>query len=215
MISLLIVDDHPIIRRGLKEVLRPEPDIAVLEAPNAREALNQLKENEVDLVVLDLDMPGMNGIDLLNEIKRRNKNVSVLVLSVYPEEQIAVRVLKAGASGFVSKEAAAEQLVKAIRRILRGGKHISERVADLLLTHLKNSNDGPVHEKLSDREFQILCLFGEGKTIKEIAATLCLSSPTVSTYRARILNKMEMKTTAELVRYAIQHDISNPGSKSA
>ena len=215
MIRLLIVDDHPIVRRGLKEVLRPETDISVLEASNAREAFNQLKATEFDLVVLDLDMPGMNGIDLLNEIKRRNKNVSVLVLSVYPEEQVAVRVLKAGASGFVSKEAASEQFVKAIRRILRGGKHISERVADLLLTHLKNSNDGPVHEKLSDREFQILCLFGEGKTIKEIAATLCLSSPTVSTYRARILSKMEMKTTAELVRYAIQHDISNPGSKSA
>ena len=210
MISLLIVDDHPIVRRGLKEVLRPETDISVLEASNAREAFNQLKATEFDLVVLDLDMPGMNGIDLLNEIKRRKKNVSVLVLSVYPEEQVAVRVLKAGASGFVSKEAASEQLVKAIRRILRGGKHISERVADLLLTHLKNSNDGPVHEKLSDREFQILCLFGEGKTIKEIAATLCLSSPTVSTYRARILSKMEMKTTAELVRYAIQHDLSKP-----
>ena len=215
MISLLIVDDHPIVRRGLKEVLRPEPDISVLEASNAREALNQLKATEFDLVVLDLDMPGMNGIDLLNEIKRRNKNVSVLVLSVYPEEQVAVRVLKAGASGFVSKEAASEQLVSAIRRILRGGKHISERVADLLLTHLKNSNDGPVHEKLSDREFQILCLFGEGKTLKQIAATLCLSSPTVSTYRARILSKMEMKTTAELVRYAIEHNISNPGSNSA
>jgi len=215
MISLLIVDDHPIVRRGLKEVLRPEPDISVLEAANAREALNQFKDKDFDLVILDLDMPGMNGIDFLKEIKRQHKNVSVLVLSVYPEEQVAVRVLKAGASGFVSKEAASEQFVKAIRRILRGGKHISERVADLLLTHLKNSNDGPVHEKLSDREFQILCLFGEGKTIKEIAATLCLSSPTVSTYRARILSKMEMKTTAELVRYAIQHDISNPGSKSA
>jgi len=215
VIRLLIVDDHPIVRRGLKEVLKREPDISVLEAANAREALNQFKDKDFDLVILDLDMPGMNGIDLLKEIKRQHKNVSVLVLSVYPEEQVAVRVLKAGASGFVSKEAAAEQLVKAIRRILRGGKHISERVADLLLTHLKNSNDGPVHEKLSDREFQILCLFGEGKTIKEIAATLCLSSPTVSTYRARILSKMEMKTTAELVRYAIQHDISSPGSKSA
>ena len=215
MIRLLIVDDHPIVRRGLKEVLKREPDISVLEAANAREALNQFKDKDFDLVILDLDMPGMNGIDLLKEIKRQHKNVSVLVLSVYPEEQVAVRVLKAGASGFVSKEAASEQLVKAIRRILRGGKHISERVADLLLTHLKNSNDGPVHEKLSDREFQILCLFGEGKTIKEIAATLCLSSPTVSTYRARILSKMEMKTTAELVRYAIQHDISSPGSKSA
>jgi two-component system invasion response regulator UvrY len=169
-----------------------------------------LKDNEFDLVILDLDMPGMNGIDLLKEIKRQNKNVPVLVLSVYSEEQVAVRVLKAGGSGFVSKEAAPEQLVTAIRRILGGGRHISERVADLLLTYLENSTGGQVHEKLSDREFQILCLFGEGKTLKEIAMTLCLSSPTVSTYRARILVKMEMKTTAELVRYAIQHNLSKP-----
>ena len=210
MIKLLIVDDHPIVRRGLKGVLKDEKDLSVVEAANGREALNQIKEHEFDLVIADLDMPGMNGIDLLKEIKRQNKNLSVLVLSVYPEDQVAVRVLKAGASGFVSKEAAPDELVKAIRRILGGGKHVSEKVANLLVTYLKDATDGQVHERLSDREFQILCLFGEGKTIKEIAEILCLSSPTVSTYRARILNKMEMKTTAELVRYAIQNKISKP-----
>lgn len=210
MIKLLIVDDHPIVRRGLRGVLKDETDLSVVEASNAREALNQIKAHEFDLVIADIDMPDMNGIDLLKEIKRQNKDLSVLVLSVYPEDQIAVRVLKAGASGFVSKEAAPDQLVTAIRRILGGGKHISEKVAGLLVTYLKDSTDGQVHEKLSDREFQILSLFGEGKTIKEIAATLCLSSPTVSTYRARILNKMNMKTTAELVRYAIQNKISKP-----
>ena len=210
MINLLVVDDHPIVRRGLKEVLKQESDLAVCEAANAREALNQIKEREFDLVILDLDLPGMDGLELLKEIKRQDKNLAVLILSVYPEDQVAVRVLKAGASGFVSKETAPEELVGAIRRILNGGKHISERVANLLLAYLENSNEAVIHEKLSDREFQILCLFGEGKTIKQIAESLCLSSPTVSTYRARILNKMEMKTTAELVRYAIQNGISNP-----
>lgn len=210
MIKVVIVDDHPIVRRGLKEVLKDERDFLVLEAENAREALNQINEQKFDLVILDLDMPGMNGIDLLKEIKRRNNSLSVLVLSIYPEDQVAVRVLKAGASGFVSKDAAPDQLVKAIKKILKGGKYISERVAGLLLTQLENPTGGFIHERLSDREFQILGLLGEGKTIKEIAGTLCLSSPTVSTYRARILNKMEMKTTAELVRYAIQNNISKP-----
>jgi DNA-binding NarL/FixJ family response regulator len=132
------------------------------------------------------------------------------MLSVYPEDQVAVRVLRAGASGFLSKETAPEQLVVAIRKILDGGKHISERVADLLVMNLGESGERNLHEKLSDREFQILSLFGEGKTVKQIAEALSLSVPTVSTYRARILNKMEMKSTAELVRYAIQNRLSNP-----
>ena len=208
MINLLIVDDHPIVRRGLKHVLQEESDVSVVEAGDAREALTQIRDLEFDLVILDLDMPGMDGLDLLKEIKRHDKNLAVLVLSVYPEDQVAVRVLKAGASGFLSKETAPDELVTAIRRILGGRKHISERVADLLVTHLDNPTG--MHEKLSDREFQILQMFGEGKTNSQIAEALCLSSPTVSTYRSRILTKLEMKTTAELVRYAIQTGISKP-----
>jgi len=210
VINLLIVDDHPIVRRGLKEVLKDESDLSVTEATSARAALSQIKEQQFDLIILDLDMPGMNGLDLLKELKREHKNLPVLILSVYPEDQVAVRVLKAGASGFLSKEAAPEQLVRAIRKILQGGKHISEPVADLLLTYLDGSTGKELHEKLSDREFQVLCLMAEGKTIKEIADNLCVSSPTVSTYRARILNKLDMKTTAELIRYAIQKNISKP-----
>ena len=210
MTNVLIVDDHPIVRRGLKQVLQDEPDLSIAEAGTAREALGHIGQQPFDLVIADIDLPGMNGIELLKEIKRQYKNTPVLMLSVYPEDQVAVRVLRAGASGFLSKETAPEQLVVAIRKILDGGKHISERVADLLVMNLGESGERTLHEKLSDREFQILSLFGEGKTVKEIAEALSLSVPTVSTYRARILNKMEMKSTAELVRYAIQNRLSNP-----
>jgi two-component system, NarL family, invasion response regulator UvrY len=208
--TVLIVDDHPIVRRGLKQVLEDEQDLSVLEAGAAKEALSHVKQQHFDLAIVDLDLPDMNGIDLLKEIKQHDKSTAVLILSVYPEDQVAVRVLKAGASGFLTKEAAPEQLVGAIRKILAGGKHISEKVADLLIMHVRDSAARNLHEKLSDREFQILSLFGEGKTVKQIAETLSLSVPTVSTYRARILNKMEMKSTAELVRYAIQNRLSNP-----
>jgi len=209
MTNVLIVDDHPIVRRGLKEILKTEANLEVAEAANARDALALIKQQPFDLVVLDLDLPGMGGLELLQQIKQDQKQIHVLVLSVYPEDQFAVRVLKAGASGFVSKEAAADQLITAVRRILSGGKHISEHVADLLLQHFGHQ-DEHLHEKLSDREFQILCLLGEGKTIKQIAQELSLSAPTVSTYRARILDKMDMRTTAELVRYAIQNRIASP-----
>lgn len=210
MIRVLIVDDHPIVRRGLKEILKGEPDIEVSETEDARATLALLKKRTFDLVVMDLELPDVSGLDLLKEIKRQRRGLHILVLSVYPEDQFAVRVLKAGASGFVSKDSAPEDLVKAIRKILGGGKHISERVAHRLLDRLNVAGSDCLHEKLSDREFQILCLFGKGKSIKEIAHELSLSAPTVSTYRARILEKMDLKTTAELIKYAIQNRISNP-----
>jgi two-component system invasion response regulator UvrY len=209
MSNILIVDDHPVVRRGLRAILEAEPDLSVVEAGDAREALDQIKNHQLDLVIVDLDLPGTNGIELLTEIKDQKKDLGVLILSVYPEEQIAVRVLKAGASGFVSKEAAPEQLVSAIRKVLGGKRYISERVANLLLLHLEGSFEKGLHEKLSHREFQILTLFGEGKTVKQIAEILSLSTPTISTYRARILNKMEMKSTAELMRYAIQNRLAH------
>jgi DNA-binding NarL/FixJ family response regulator len=149
-------------------------------------------------------------LDLLKQIKGQREDTHVLILSVYPEEQFAIRCLKTGASGFVSKDAAPEELVRAIRKILGGGKHISERVADLLLNRVGGNQGSSLHEKLSDREFQILCLIGQGKTIKQIAEELSLSAPTVSTYRARILDKMDLKTTAALVKYAIQYGITQP-----
>ena len=208
MANVLIIDDHPIVRRGLKEILQGEEDLELAEASDAAEALQLMKKNSFPLVILDLDLPGTNGLDLLKEIRRNHKKSRVLVLSIYPEDQFAVRVLKAGASGFLSKDAAPEQLSSAIRKILQGSTYITERSADLLLQTWQDTHDSHLHEKLSDREFQILCLMGQGKTTKEIAATLVLSPPTVSTYRARILDKMRLRTTAELVKYAVQNGLA-------
>ncbi len=211
MIKILIVDDHPIVRRGLKDILMSESSFVVSEAAEGREALNLVRNQSFDLVILDLDLPGMNGLELFKEIRRQSKKIRVLILSVYPEDQFALRVLRAGAQGFVSKDAAPEELVGAIRKILKGGKQISERVSDIILNQYDSVAETPPHEKLSDREFEILCLLGEGKTIKQIADKLALSPPTVSTYRARILNKLEMKTTAELVRYSIENKLTRSG----
>jgi two-component system invasion response regulator UvrY len=210
MIQILIVDDHAIVRRGLMQILTDEPDIGVSEASDAQEALKIIGEKAFDMVVLDLDLKSRSGLELLKDIKREKPELPILFLSIYPEEQFAVRILKAGASGFMSKDAAPEDLVNAIRKILRGGKYIKESVAERLLFGLNapaQRANGMPHETLSDREFQILRLFGEGKTVGEIAAELSISVPTVSTHRTRILEKMGMKTTAELMRYAIENHL--------
>jgi two-component system, NarL family, invasion response regulator UvrY len=209
MINILIVDDHAIVRRGLMQIMREEPDIEVSETANSREALKLVREKSWDMLVLDLDLPGKSGLELLKEIKNERPALPVLILSVYPEEQFAVRTLKAGAAGFMSKDTAPEELIKAIRKVLSGGKYINESVAEKLLSGLSSKIDGMPHEGLSDREFQILCLFGSGKSVSEIAAELSLSVATISTHRARILEKMSMKTTAELVRYAIENRLVN------
>ena len=210
MNSVLIVNDHPIVRRRLRKILKDENDLIVTEISNANEALALIKQQQFDIVILDLELPGMNGLDLLNTIKREHKGLRVLVLSVSPEDQFAVRALRAGVAGLISKETIPEQLVATIRKILSEGKHFSERTADLLAQRLRDRDVIQPHEKLSDREFQILCRFGEGETVKQIAEALSLSAPTVSTYRARILDKMDMRTTAQLVRYAIQHGLAKP-----
>jgi two-component system invasion response regulator UvrY len=208
MIKVLIVDDHAVVRRGLRQILADERDIEVLETADPREVMPMLKTSPVDLLILDLDLPEKNGLDLLKDVKRMYRRLPVLILSVYPEEQFAVRVLKAGASGFISKDAAPEDLVNAIRKILRGKKHVSERVAEIWLGQIDESIGAQLHEKLSDREFQILCLLGKGKNVKSIAEDLSVSPPTVSTHRARILEKMGMKTTAELIHYAVKNGLA-------
>jgi two-component system invasion response regulator UvrY len=204
MIRILIVDDHAIVRRGLMQILADEPDIDVSETADPHEAVSLIREGVWDLVVLDLDLPGKSGLDLLKEFKQERPRLPVLILSFYPPEQFAVRTLRAGASGFMSKDAAPEELVKAIRKVLGGGRYISERVAESLLCDLNAKAKETPHQTLSDREFQILRLFGAGKTVKDIAEQLSISVPTVSTYRTRILKKTGIKTTAEMVRYAIE-----------
>jgi two-component system, NarL family, invasion response regulator UvrY len=208
MLQILIVDDHAIVRRGLRQILTDEPDLQVSETGDAHDAFRRIREHPWDLVVLDLDLPGKSGLDLLKEIRQERPRLPVLILSVHLPEQFAVRTLRAGASGFLSKDAAPDELVKAIRQILRGGKYITAPTAERLLAELNAPATGMPHDALSDREFQILRLLGAGKTVKAIAAELSLSVPTVSTYRARVLKKMGLRTTAEVVRYAIEHRVS-------
>jgi two-component system, NarL family, invasion response regulator UvrY len=208
MLQILIVDDHAIVRRGLRQILTDEPDLQVSETGDAHDAFRRILERPWDLVVLDLDLPGKSGLDLLKEIRQERPRLPVLILSVHLPEQFAVRTLRAGASGFLSKDAAPDELVTAIRQILRGGKYITEPTAERLLAELNAPATGMPHDALSDREFQILRLLGAGKTVKAIATELSLSVPTVSTYRARVLQKLGLRTTAEVVRYAIEHRVS-------
>jgi two-component system invasion response regulator UvrY len=206
MIKILIADDHAIVREGLKQILSESPDLVVVaEASTGQEVLEKIGKNDLDLVVLDIAMPGRGGLDILKEIKSQRPRLSVLMLSMYPEEQYAVRVLKSGASGYLTKESAPAELVKAIRQISQGKKYISPSLAEKLAIDLEISPDRPPHETLSDREYQVMCMIASGKTLREIADGLSLSIKTISTYRSRILEKMNMKTNAELTHYAIKN----------
>lgn len=206
MIKILIADDHAIVREGLKQILSESPDLVVVaEASTGQEVLDKVAKNDLDLVVLDISMPGRGGMDILKEIKSLKPKLPVLILSMYPEEQYAVRVLKSGASGYLTKESAPIELVKAIRQISQGKKYISPSLAEKLAVDLEVSSDKPPHETLSDREYQVMCMIASGKTLKEIADGLSLSIKTISTYRSRILEKMNMRTNAELTHYAVKN----------
>ena len=208
MIKILIGDDHILIREGLKKILKAAADINVVaEASDARGVLEGLKKEDVDVVVLDISLPGKNGIELLKDLKLQNAKLPVLMLSMHPEDRFAVRALKAGASGYITKESAAEELIKAIRKVVQGRKYVSPTLAEKLAFNLDIDTDKPPHESLSDREYEVLCLIASGKSVREIAEQLHLSMSTVNTYRARILDKMKMRTDAELIRYAVQNQL--------
>jgi len=208
MIQILIVDDHAILRRGLKEILEREfPDVSIGGAGTAEQALTQLDSEKWDLVILDITMPGRSGVDVLRHLKALRPKLPVLVLSMHPEDQYGKRVLKAGASGYMNKESAPEELIKAVRKLLRGGRYVSPTLAETLAVDLGRDDGTPAHERLSDREFEVLRKMASGKTVGQIAQELHLSVPTVSTYRARILEKMDMSNTAELIRYALSHHL--------
>ena len=206
--KILITDDHAVLRRGLKQILEDGfGKIQFGEAANAGEAIAAVAKEHWDLVVLDITMPGRSGLDALKEIKTIKPNMRVLVLSVHSEDQFAVRVLKAGASGFLNKDSAPEELVKAVRKVVAGGRYVSASLAEKLDFNLDHPSDELPHQKLSDREFQVLRMIGSGKTVSEIAEELGLSVKTVSTYRARILEKMKLNTNAELTRYSFENKL--------
>jgi DNA-binding NarL/FixJ family response regulator len=203
--KILLADDHAVVRHGLKQILTDAFKRATYgEARNAQEALDLVWKQEWDVVVLDITMPGRSGLEVLREIKQCKPRLPVLVLSMHPENQFAVRVLKCGASGYMTKESAPDELVGAVKKVLAGGRYVSNSLAETLAASLSASQKAP-QEKLSDREFQVLRLIASGKMVTNIARELSLSVKTISTYRSRILEKMGMKNNAELMHYAIQH----------
>lgn len=207
MIKILIADDHAVVRQGLIQIVSDTSDIVVSdEASNGREVLAKISKNKYDVVVLDVGMPDFSGLDILNEIKKENPKLPVLMLSIYPEEQYAVRALKAGASGYLTKKVAPEELIRAIRKVYSGGKYVTSTLAETLAFSLVKG-EKPPHESLSDREFQVMSMLAEGKRIKDIAKALFISEKTVSSYKSRIFVKMRMKSNAELTRYAIKHGL--------
>jgi DNA-binding NarL/FixJ family response regulator len=207
--KILLTDDHAVVRHGLKQILADEFKKATFgEARNAQEALDKIWNEDWDVVVLDITMPGRSGLEVLREIKKSKPKLPVLVLSMHPEGQFAVRVLKRGASGYMTKESAPDELVGAIKKVLAGGRYVSNSLAEKLASYLSGGDaQKPPQEKLSDREFQVLRLIASGKIVSEIAKELSLSVKTISTYRSRILEKMGMKNNAELMHYAMQHQL--------
>ena len=208
MMRFLIVDDHAILRSGLKALLADEFHGATFgEASDARQALEQLQKKAWDVALLDITLPGKNGLDLLKELKVACPKLPVLVLSAHPEDQFAVRVLKAGAEGYMTKESAPEELVKAVRKILAGGLYVSPALAEKLALRVGKDSTRTPHETLSDREYEVMCRIASGKTVTEIAGELSLSAKTISTYRARVLEKLGVKNSAEIVQYAIRNGL--------
>jgi DNA-binding NarL/FixJ family response regulator len=205
MTRILIADDHRMFREGLKRIIGDSPDLIVAgEASTGIEVLDKARKEEFDIVVLDISMPGMTGLDVLKQLKTERPELPVLILSAHPEEQYAVRVLKAGASGYLTKESASDELIAAVQKIAAGRKYVTASLAEKLACEIENDMEKPLHETLSDREYQVLLMIASGKTVSQIGNELSLSVKTVSSYRTRILEKMRMKTNAELMHYAMK-----------
>lgn len=208
MIKVLVADDHTLVRKGLKQILLDTKDIeSVDEARDGKETINKVGKKDYDLVLLDISLPGRSGIDVLKQLKSLKPKLPVLILSMHPEEQYAVRSLRAGASGYLTKESAPDELIHAIHKVARGGKYITSSLAERLAGEIGPSTEKPLHETLSDREYQVMCMIASGKTVKDIAEELNLSVKTISTHRARILRKMHMDNNAQLTHYAIKHNL--------
>jgi len=210
VIRILVADDHAVVREGIKQILSGIPDIVVAgEASDGFQALDQARKGQYDLLLLDIAMPRMSGLDVLKQLKSERADLPILMLSMYPEEQYAIRTLKAGASGYLAKESAPEELIAAVRKVCRGGKYVTSSLAEKLAVYLDYDTEKPPHERLSDREYQIVLMIASGKTVSEIANELSLSVKTISTHRSRALEKMGFKTNAELTHYAIVNGLVN------
>ena len=208
MLRILIADDHPLFRRGLKQIITEASDMVVAdEAADGREALSKAATGDYDVLLLDITMPFKNGVDVLSQLKNERPTLPVLMLSMHPEEQYAVRALRAGASGYLTKESAPEELVAAIRKVSTGGKYVSASLAERLASIVQSDGEALPHETLSHREYQVMCMIASGQTVSAAARELSLSVKTISTYRARILEKLKMKNNAELMRYAIKNQL--------
>lgn len=209
MIKILIADDHPIYRGGLKQFLSKSfEELAVDEATNGNEALNKISKSDYDVVLLDIDMPGRSGLEIIKDVKKEKPKLPVLMLSAYPEEQYALRSLKSGASGYLTKKSVPGELIKAIKKVSQGGKYITSSIAERLAFTIEEEDaDIPPHERLSNREYQVMCMIAHGKSLKEISDELSLGESTVSTYRTRILEKMCMKKNSEIISYAIKNEL--------
>jgi len=208
-IKVLVADDHEIVRQGLKTIISEHSDLSIAgEAENGNQVLKILKKTKVDVVLLDFDMPEKNGLDTLIELKALYPKLPVMILSIFPEDHYGTRFLKAGASGYLQKSSATDQLIDAIRKVFNGGKYISSALTDKLVTGLNKDKEQFLHESLTDREFQVFRLLATGKKLKEMADELCLSINTISTYRSRILQKMDLKSNADVIRYAIENGLS-------
>jgi len=209
MIRVLIADDHAIVREGLKRILADDSSIeTVAEAANGQEAARLVRQHKPDVVLLDISMPGRSGIDALADIQSASAGTRILILSMHPEDQYAIRCLRDGADGYLTKESAPDLLLGAIRKVHSGGKYVSPMLAEKLVTNLNSEQERAPHEALSDRELQVLIMIGAGETVSRIADNLCVSVKTVSTYRARILEKMDMDNNAQLMRYVMDHALS-------
>lgn len=206
MLKILLADDHAVVRRGIRDILNDEyGQITFAEAKDFSEVLDSLEKQDWDLLILDINMPHGNILDVLATVVALRPAVPVLVLSMYPEEQYAVHVLKAGAAGYLTKESVTDELIAAVRKVLSGGKYVSPSLSEKLASGLLAGTETPLHETLSTREFSVMLMIASGKSVKEIAEEVCLSAKTVSTYRSRLLDKMKMKTTADIIRYAVEH----------
>jgi two-component system, NarL family, invasion response regulator UvrY len=209
MLRVIITDDHPVVLKGLKEIISEGfDDVTIDVSTKGYDLLSKINNNDYDIVILDISLPDINGLEVLKEIKKRKRKQHVLILSMYPEENYAARALKNGAQGYLTKVSASDELVLAVRKILSGKKYVSPAFAEKMMLDFESDTGKPPHENLSDREFQVLSMIGKGKAVKEIAGELHLSANTVRTYRARILEKIGLRGTNELIHYAIKHNLT-------